>query len=103
MSRTEIQSFCATKTNFQTEGLTDGEWTNHLLLEELIGSMLNAKVRVFSDSLQVSRWTLDGTCVLLTCSEFSGQDHIFASNVHRTSPTGNVRKYEQHVFLKRKT
>ena len=33
------------------EGLTDGEWTIHLSLEEPIGSMLIAKVDVFSDSV----------------------------------------------------
>ena len=33
------------------EGLTDGEWKNHLLLGESIGSMLTAKVHVFADSV----------------------------------------------------
>ena len=39
------------ETQFSDEGLTDGEWKKHLLLEELIGSMFSAKVRVFSNSM----------------------------------------------------
>ena len=36
---------------FSGEGLTDDAWNNHLLLEELIGSMLTTRVRVFSNSV----------------------------------------------------
>ena len=36
---------------FSGECLTDGEWKNHLLLEEPTESMLYAKVHVFSDSV----------------------------------------------------
>ena len=34
---------------FSGEGLTNGVCPSHLLLEELIGSMLTAQVHVFSD------------------------------------------------------
>ena len=48
-SRTENQLFCD-RGRFSGERLADGEWNNHVMLEEPVEIMLTGKVRVFSDS-----------------------------------------------------
>ena len=49
MSRTENQLFCDRR-RFSGERLADGEWNNHVMLEEPVEIMLTGKVSVFSDS-----------------------------------------------------
>ena len=51
---------------YSEDHLTDGEWKQHILFEEPIGSMLTAEVRVFSDSV--------------VCTSFCALNPISASN-----------------------
>ena len=107
------------ETQFSDEGLTDGEWKKHLLLEELIGSMFSAKVRVFSNSmfctsatLQVSpigiEWHLcpgDTSVQIGSCRRrrkplsFSRQDHL-REHVQRHLPLGKLDGAKINVKLK---
>ena len=51
MSKAKNQSFCTTEENLQEKAWKNDELKSHQLLEEPIGSVLAAKVQVFSDSV----------------------------------------------------
>ena len=51
MSKVKNQSFCVAEDNCPVTGLTNDEWNSHVFFEEPIGTVLQANVRVFSESI----------------------------------------------------